>query len=389
MDRIGTFLNQHANEIVSNLSDLVAVNTFARNKAGQDRTQLMLRDLMPAGYTLEIDRQSTCGDIFTYTYPAPGVRPVALHGHIDTLCPDDPTFNSASERNGRVYGPGAHDMKAGLVTLAWALRTLAHLGWLKRMPLIVIFNTDEETGSNLSKKHFLGLAERQAQLGVKFECAAMNNTLVTTRKGIARYMLTARGQSAHFGNLKTAKISAIQELGEKIRLVESFNRPDGQVAANVGKISGGVAGNVVAELAAMEFELRFWDAGIMRDTLADVRRRVLEPAVPGVRLELEETSLIAPWQPTPASRRIFEMACAVGRAMGLELAEEHRGGISDANWVAAAGIPAIDGFGPIGQGDCTREEFVVRDSLFQRIEFAVRFLAKFIDINELLSKVRF
>ncbi len=375
------FITRHQADIVANLRDLVAVNTFIGSKTGQDATQRMLQAWMPPGYALEIDRQAHCGDLYRYAYPGPGLRPVALHGHLDTLCPDDPAFNAMTERDGRLTGPGIHDMKAGLITLVWSLKTLYHLGWLSRISFVVIFNTDEETGSNFSKKHFLGLAERRTQLGVKFECAAMDNTLVTTRKGIARYGLTAHGQSAHFGNLKVPKVSAVQEIGEKIRLIESFNRPDQQVVANVGKIGGGLAGNIVAAQACMEFELRFWERALMDQTLAMVRQKVLTPSVDGVRLELRETSMIPPWQPTPASRQAFELACAVGREMGMELVEEKRGGISDANWVAAAGIPAIDGFGPIGQGDCTREEFVVRDSLFQRIEFAVRFLASFFGVT--------
>lgn len=125
----------------------------------------------------------------------------------------------------------------------------------------------------------------------------------------------------------------MQEIGEKIRLIESLNSPDGQVAANVGKIEGGVAANVVPEMAFMEFELRFWDGGIMCKTLGDMKRRITNPVSDGVRLELKETSLIAPWQPSAESRRIFDLACGVGRAMGLELSEEKRGGISDSNWV--------------------------------------------------------
>lgn len=370
------FLETNRGNIVSNLRALVEINTLSRNKTGSDRIQRTIKSFMPPGHTLEIDRQREVGDNYIYTYSRPGLRPIALHGHVDTLCPEDAAFNTIEERGERIYGPGVHDMKAGIITLVWSLKALEHLGLLDKMAFIVIFNTDEEIGSNFSKRHFLGLVDKNVRLGVKFECAALENTLVTTRKGIARFVLTARGQAAHFGNLKERKISAVEEIGEKIRLIESFNRLDKQVVANVGRIGGGLSAGIVAEEAFMEFELRFWDGELKDKTVEEVKKKALTPTVQRVRLELKETANTPPWRPDAESRRIFEMACGIAREMGLEIVEEKRGGISDSNWVAKAGVPAIDGFGPIGKGDCTRDEFIIQNSLFERIEMTVRFLLR-------------
>ena len=376
IEQLKKFIENNKGNIVSNLRALVEINTLSRNKAGSDRIQRTIKSFMPPGHTLEIDRQQEVGDNYVYTYSRPGLRPIALHGHVDTLCPEDATFNTITERGERIYGPGVHDMKAGIVTLVWSLKALEHLGLLDKMAFIVIFNTDEEIGSNFSKRHFLALADKNARLGVKFECAALENTLVTTRKGIARFILTAHGKAAHFGNLKERKISAVEEIGNKIRLIESFNRPDKQVVANVGRIGGGLAGGIVAEEAFMEFELRFWDGELKDKTVEEVKKMALAPSIEGVRLELRETANVSPWRPDAESRRIFEMACEIASEMGRTIVEEKRGGISDSNWVAKAGVPAIDGFGPIGQGDCTRDEFIIPSSLFERIEMTVRFLLR-------------
>lgn len=375
-EAIQRYLEKHRKELLAQLGEMVAINTLTRNKAGSDRLQKFIQPLMPGGYSLEIDRRAEVGDTYIYTYASPGTRPIALHGHIDTLCPADPTFDRLEARGERLYGPGLHDMKAGLLTLIWSLRTLAHLDLLRGRSFIVVFNADEEIGSIGSKKHFLALGGKQVRLGIKFECAALDNTLVTTRKGIAKFTLTARGTSAHFGNLKERKISAVEEIGYKIREIEALNRSDGTVAANVGRIGGGLASNVVADHAFMEFESRFWDRDVMEATLAAIDRLAVHPRVQGVTLELERTALVPPWQPDAASRQIFEKACRVGRDMGLPLVEEKRGGVSDANWVAEGGVPAIDGFGPVGEGDCTRGECIVTSSLFERVELTVRLLAE-------------
>ncbi len=375
-DAIRSFLAAQRERMLADLRAWVGINTWSRNKAGSDRLQRLIRAAMPPGYILDVFPQSDTGDHYRYRYGGPARRPIVLHGHIDTLCPPDAPCRRMTARGGRLYGPGIHDMKGGLATLVWALRCLDRLGALRRLPLLVIFNADEEIGSPASRRLFLGLADARARLALKFEGAAPGDTLVTTRKGIARFVLTARGRAAHFGNLKQSKRSAIAELGHKIVMIEALDRLGGAVAANVGRIAGGLASNIVAAEATLEFEVRCWDPARMARTLAALRPRLLAPRVPGVRLALRAGAAAPPWRPDAASRRLFRLVCEVGRGMGLALREELRGGISDANWVAAGGTPALDGLGPIGRGDCTPGEHILARSLFERIELAVRLILR-------------
>jgi glutamate carboxypeptidase len=53
---------------------------------------------------------------------------------------------------------------------------------------------------------------------------------------------------------------------------------------------------------------------------------------------------------------------------------EKRGGVGDANFIAFAGVPTLDGFGPIGGKDHTVEEFMYTRSLFERIGLLGRVL---------------
>jgi glutamate carboxypeptidase len=78
--------------------------------------------------------------------------------------------------------------------------------------------------------------------------------------------------------------------------------------------------------------------------------------------------------PTPASRSLFARACGVAQALGLALAEERRGGVSDANWLMYAGVPTLDGLGPVGDLDFTEDEYIVKESLFERIELTAHLL---------------
>jgi glutamate carboxypeptidase len=48
--------------------------------------------------------------------------------------------------------------------------------------------------------------------------------------------------------------------------------------------------------------------------------------------------------------------------------------VSDACWLSDAGIPTIDGLGPLGDGDFTPDEHIVAETLFQRIELTANLL---------------
>ncbi|OQX11959.1 MAG: peptidase M20, partial [Thiothrix lacustris] len=63
------------------------------------------------------------------------------------------------------------------------------------------------------------------------------------------------------------------------------------------------------------------------------------------------------------------------RLHGKPLPTESRGGVSDANLVAAAGVATLDGFGPFGDGDHTLDERALKTSFDERIELCTRALA--------------
>jgi glutamate carboxypeptidase len=193
---------------------------------------------------------------------------------------------------------------------------------------------------------------------LKFE-GGLKNTLVTTRKGLARYRLNIKGKDAHFGNLKVRKVSAIDELAYKIRAIEALNL-ESNISANVGKVEGGLASNKMSASASIEFELRSWDNHILKNTISELEKPIVLPSVKGCKLALEGLANIPPWQPTRKSKKLLNLACQTSDKLRFELREEKRGGVSDSNWVASSGIPALDGLGPLGNGDFTKNEFIVK-----------------------------
>jgi glutamate carboxypeptidase len=363
------------------LKDLVAINSFSRNCIGVDAVGARVADAMPRSFGHRTVKNKDLGLHHIFSHVRDDVPPIVLVGHLDTLCPEDREFDRLVEKGDRLVGPGVNDMKGGDVVLVWALRTLDACGLLEELSLVCLFNADEELGSPTSNCLFSRMAG--AAFGLVFECGGPENTVVTTRKGIRRYRLHVSGHSAHFGNLKGRKISAIGELAAKIVAIESLNRDDGRVMANVGRVEGGLAANVVAERGSLDFEVRYWTKEVERAMLAKVRRLMSRPAVHGCGLRLEPLSYRPPLQPDRKCRRLFREIVSLGAELGQSIKEETRGGVSDANWLRYAGVPVVDGLGPLGDGDCTRGEYVITETVFQRIELTANLLLR---LNSMLRR---
>jgi glutamate carboxypeptidase len=144
--------------ILSLLKEMIECNSFSYSKAGNDKMQEIIRPNMQNGYKMNIIHHDKVGDNYMYAYGnGKNQRAILLHGHMDTLCQKDTHFNTLYDKGSKLYGPGVNDMKGGITVQVWTLKVLDKLGILSRIPLLCIFNTDEEIGSNNSKYLFQNL----------------------------------------------------------------------------------------------------------------------------------------------------------------------------------------------------------------------------------------
>ena len=359
--------------ILDLLAEMVACDSFTRDKAGVDRVGEMVAREMPSAFSHERVVNRNGGDHHLFTHPRGEAKPVLLAGHLDTISSREKGFDRLVADGEFLRGPGVNDMKGGIVVAIWALKTLESLGLLETLPLLCIFNGDEEMGSPDSHRLFTALRNR-ASAALVYECGAPSGTVVVQRKGIMRYRMKITGRAEHFGNLKGPKASAIEEMARKVLAIEAMNRPDGSLVANAGRAEGGLLPNCVADHAEIDFELRYYEDAIgaaVEETIRELARR---PATPGCACEVARLSHRPAMLPTAGSRRLLAIAQGVGRELGQRIGEETRGGVSDACWLAHAEIPTLDGLGPLGDKDHSPDEYILAESLFDRIELTAHLL---------------
>ena len=306
------------------------------------------------------------GDVHVYDYPGSGTAPVLLLCHYDTVWPagtlDEWPFTVEGDH---ATGPGVFDMKAGLVQAVWAVRALEAAG-LPRPPVRLVLNGDEEIGSPASRP----VIEAEAagtRAALVFEAAA-DGAIKTARKGVGIYRVGATGVEAHAGLDPGKGASAVDEIARVVLALHGLTDPAAGTTVNVGVISGGSRGNVVAGSASGEVDVRVSSAAEARRIEAALA--ALTATDPRATVTVEGGWNRPVMERTPGIASLFALAQGVAADMGLALRECAVGGASDGNFVAAMGLPVLDGFGATGDGAHARHEHVSVDGMLERTALA-------------------
>ena len=298
----------------------------------------------------------------------PGARPegrLLLLGHSDTVWPVGTLARMPfREAEGRLWGPGVLDMKAGLALAVFAVRALREMERPVRRQVALQLNSDEEVGSPSSRSLTEEQARRSVAVLVLEPGTGLEGKLKTARKGVGDYTLVVRGKAAHAGADFSAGSSAILELARQIEKIAGFTRLDRGITVNPGVISGGSRANVVAAEAYAEIDVRVVR---LKDAEAlDRKFRRLRPVDKRCTLEISGGLNRPPMERSPGGRRLFRLARKLAAELGVRLEESLSGGGSDGNFTAALGVPTLDGLGAVGEGMHAPEESVLVDRLADR-----------------------
>jgi glutamate carboxypeptidase len=354
---------------------LVAQNSYTRNVAGVNAVGAMLEQAFALpGLTLR--RQpggEGTGDHLFWSTPAAAAGYVVLVGHHDTVFPPG-HFDAWREQDGRAHGPGCLDMKGGLALIWGVLKVLADAGMLAEVPLVLACVADEETGSLDAKAHLQALA-RGARAALVFEAGRKHDAIITRRRGVAGVRVVATGRAAHAGNAHHEGKNAIWTLARFVDAAQALTDYERGLTLNVGLISGGTSANTVPERAEATIDIRFEDTHAAQELLTRLREVAERVALPGTHLELLGGIKRPALARTPESAALCESYARCQQLAGLGCEEAGIiGGGSDANTLASAGVPAIDGLGPRGSGFHTTEEYAELASFKPKAEALLRWL---------------
>ncbi len=359
------------------LRDFVCAESPSEAKPALDRLAARLaREWQRCGARVELVRQRCAGNhVRVELCPrGPARGQILVLGHYDTVYPLGTLARMPFRvARGCACGPGAFDMKSGLVMALAAARALARL----RVPLsnrvVFLFTSDEEIGSGGSRRLIEREARRSRSALVLEPAAGARGRLKTARKGVGEFEIRVMGRAAHAGLEPEKGVNALHELALQITRIQKLSEPRRGITVSVGVAAGGTRTNVIPAEARALIDVR-----VRRR--ADARRierrlRALRPILPGARLELRGSVNRPPMERTAASVALFRHARQLGRALGIHLEEAAVGGGSDGNFTAALGVPTLDGLGGVGKGAHSPRESVVVESLVERAGLLAALLA--------------
>ena len=299
------------------------------------------------------------------TKDAVGLPRMLIAGHLDTVHDPHGEFRKLSiAPDGRTaVGPGAVDMKGGILIALVALEAIAECGVPCNWSFLL--NSDEETGSFHSARA-LAEAAKEHDVGLALEPAMPDGGLVVSRMGAGQFKIEAFGRSAHVGRDFAKGVSAVTALAHVLLQLDSLARPSDGVIVNVGPLQGGSVTNAVPDHAACWGNVRFADresANRLGEQF-DLLGTRSEDKLPRITVHRAFNRPVKPL--ITAVRTLADGARLAAQDLGQSLPYGSTGGVCDGNILQEAGLPTLDTLGVRGGNLHTRDEFVDVPSLVER-----------------------
>lgn len=291
---------------------------------------------------------------------------ILIVGHTDTVHSRGSLAQRPWRKDGeKAYGPGVFDMKANCALVIEVLRTLSELNVEPRFGVSIVLTCDEEVGSASGWPLIERVAkERETRYAFVLEPPASGGRVKTGRKGTGIYAIKVEGKAAHAGLEPEKGASAILELARQTERLHAINLAGSGITLNVGVVRGGTRSNVVAEQAEGEIDVRFATEAESREIERILT--TLQPVDERTKVFVSGGINRPPLERTPAVIDLFEKARSISALLGFELGEAQVGGASDGNFVAAMGIPVLDGLGISGDGAHAVHEHIEVDDIARR-----------------------
>jgi glutamate carboxypeptidase len=360
---------------MSDLEHLVNIDCGTYTKAGVDEVGAWISDRFRLlGAEVTTRPNDDLGDTVVAVMHGAGRLDALMVGHMDTVF-DAGTASARpfSTRDGICYGPGVDDMKGGLLAGVYALEAIraatvgsAQSGWLPFRTVTFVANPDEEIGSPSSLPVIREFA-RDADVAFVLEAARENGDIVSSRKGIADFVMRIEGRAAHAGVEPEKGRSAILEASHKIQALHALTGRWPGVTVNVGVMRGGMRPNIVADAVELEIDLRAVTRADQEAATAAIHEIAAASTVPDITASVRTRANWWPMEKGAATATLAQMAVDLAARIGFELADTATGGASDANTTSAAGAPTLDGLGPVGGNAHAPTEYMELDSIVPRV----------------------
>ena len=382
MDPILHYITKRRSAMIDWIGELVRIESPSHDRAAVNRAVEYVADHAASLGKVKVYREKAYGDHLRIEFRLPGSRKprsrnggqVMGLGHLDTVYPLGTLARMPFKRSqGRLWGPGVFDMKAGVAYFVFACEALRELEIPVAKKFILQLNSDEEVGSPASRRYTEAGAKHSDAVLIAEPSAGPEGNVKTARKGGGGYTLRVKGIASHAGLNFAAGANAVVELSRQLIRVSEWTDLAKGITVNPGTIEGGTVTNVVPEQASATVDIRVprkSDAQRLEKKFASLR-----PFDRRTKLQVEGSIRRPPMERSATIVKLFRLAQRLSRELGAELGEASVGGGSDGNFTAALGIPTLDGLGAVGEGAHSPNENIRIDRMADRAALLAKLIA--------------
>jgi glutamate carboxypeptidase len=371
-------LERQTDAMLRMLRHFVECESPSSDRAAVDRLgRLIAADLKRAGASVRFIASSSTGNHLRALFRGTDRRTrgqILLLAHMDTVWEMGTLKRMPFRiRAGRAYGPGAFDMKAGIVMALFAISSLRRAGVSLPKDVVFLLNADEEIGSPSSRASTEREARRSDYVLVVEPPHGPRGALKTARKGVGDFRIQVRGRAAHAGIEPEKGASAITELARQILHLQSLADHTRGITISAGVVHGGTRSNVIPAEAEAQMDVRVRQSTDQRKIERAFRSR--RPFDMRTSVRVSGGFNRPPMERTARTAALFERARRLATPLGIKLTETAVGGGSDGNFTAALGVPTLDGLGAVGDGAHAEHEHVVVRELPRRTALLAHLIA--------------
>lgn len=376
--------------IVRRAVDWCAINSGSRNLAGLNEMAeplvAAMAEIGPVERIALADTQEVAADgtiraVKTSDSLRLRIRPeapvqIVLTGHYDTVYPAETRFREVVTRDdGVLHGPGIADMKGGISVMLAALAAFETHPLREQLGFTALLSPDEETGS-LASAPLLAELGASGHVGMTYEPAFADGTIVSARKGSGNFHVRVSGRAAHAGRDFASGRNAILAAARIAQALGALNGQREGVTVNVARIDGGAPLNMVPDIAVLRFNVRLPDAAAEAWLMEGIEEALAEGRGDGLTVDLHGGITRKPKPFVPAQQTLFEQVREAGALIGQSLKWAPSGGVCEGNNLFAQGLPGIDTLGVRGGDIHSEREYAWGESFAERAQLSALVLAK-------------
>ncbi|MBV9571854.1 MAG: M20/M25/M40 family metallo-hydrolase [Alphaproteobacteria bacterium] len=303
-----------------------------------------------------------------------GKARILMIGHIDTVFGQGTVAARPYTVEGNhARGPGVADEKGGVVEGLCALKLLHDLRFDNFGHITFLIETSEERGSPGTKRlvHKL-LADSDVELNL--EPGDPPDIITVWRKGSAVFHIDVKGKAAHAGVNPQDGHNAAVELMHQLLKLESLPHSGPGVTVNTTVIRAGERSNIIPDAASAQVNVRVRKAADFSEVQAVLERNAQHITVPGTTVTVSREAAFPPLPDNPATAALAARAQAIYASIGNKLGTGGNGGASESALAAEAGVPALDGLGPVGGGFHSDREYLDLTTVTPRLYLLTKLL---------------